>query len=226
MVEPLSQRGSTKPSLSTLLVEAIEARIAELHAGLPAKVVKFNGSKQTCDVQPLLVRVILNEDQEEVQERYPQITSVPIIYPNGGGWSLLFPLKPGNIVFLTFAERSLDRWLESDDGQEIDPEHTRKHDISDAVCVPGIRTRTKPITNLSAIGENCRLGFEGGDPAIVLKPDGTIEIGEGATESLILGDKLVAAIQAHTHPSALGPTGPPINAPDFDATKSPKGKVK
>ena len=227
MVESLTQRGLTSPTLAELLVEAIEAARAEHHQGLPAKVVKFDGDKQSCDVQPLLLRVILDEDQKEVKERYPQITNVPINYPNGGGWSLIFPLKPDDTVYLAFSERSLDRWLESDPGQEIDPEHARKHDLSDAVCVPGIRVRKNAIKALASIGDNCRIGRDDGtDPAIVLKVDGTIEIGEDATEALVLGDNLNTALSALTVPTAFGPSGPPINAGTFGQHLSPKGKVK
>ncbi|GHH66666.1 phage tail protein [Streptosporangium violaceochromogenes] len=36
-----------------------------------------------------------------------------------------------------------------------------------------------------------------------------IDLGGGATEPLVLGNALLAAFNAHTHPSAAGPTGPP-----------------
>jgi len=37
-----------------------------------------------------------------------------------------------------------------------------------------------------------------------------IDLGGGATEPLVLGNQLLAAFNAHTHPSAAGPTGPPV----------------
>lgn len=226
----LTQAGSTKPSLAELLIEAINARIAELHTGLPAQVVAFDEDAQTCDVQPLLLHAIVGEDGARDTERYPQISNVPIHYPSAGGWSLIFPLKPDDIVFLTFAERSIDRWLESSGDREIDPEHSRKHDLSDAVCIPGIRPRRKPIEALATLGDDCRLGWNDGDPAIVLKPDGTIEIGEGATESLLLGETLIGLLTGHTHTfvgvgaGLPGETLPTLT--NFDAAKSEKGKVK
>jgi len=222
----MSQTPIFSPSTAEMIVQAIESRMCELHTGLPAKVVAFDPLKQTCDVQPLLLRVVLDEDGEPREESIPQITSVPVFYPSAGGWSLIFPLDPGDIVFLAFAERSIDTWMESLPGIEVDPVQSRKHDLSDAICIPGIRPRTTPITDLATLGANCRLGFEGGDPAIVLKPDGTIEIGEGATEALLLGDTLVAALKAHTHPTAFGSSGAPSNALDFDAALSPNGRVK
>lgn len=213
------------PSTAELITRAIESRLLELHTGLPAKVVSFDPSTQTCSVQPLLLRVVV-VDGEFVEERLPQITSVPVVYPSAGGWSLIFPLLPDDLVFLTFAERSLDAWMDAEPGLEVDPVQTRKHDLSDAICVPGLRPRTKPNADLPGLGSNLRLGFEGGDPAIVLKTDGTIEIGEGATERLVLGDILHGLLSAHTHGTAFGASGPPNNAAQFESFLSPKGRVK
>ena len=214
------------PSMAEVIVQAIETRLADLHTGLPAKVISFDPDKGTCVVQPLLLRFIIDENGDEQEERLPQISNVPVRYPGGGGWFLIFPLKPDNIVFLSFIERSIDTWMEADAGADVDPVHTRKHDLSDAICIPSMRPRTKPIKDLASLGDNCRLGFEGGDPAIVLKPDGTIEIGEGATEALVLGGVLNTNLSAITVPTAFGPSGTPINAGSFGDHLSEKGKVK
>lgn len=218
------------PSLAELITQAIESRLAELHTGLPAKVISFDASKQICNVQPLLLRVIILEDGSLEEQSLPQITNVPVHFPSAGGWSLIFPLKRDDIVFLTFAERSLDKWMEADPGQEVDPVETHKHDLSDAICIPGIRPRTDPIADLAGLGDACRLGFDGGDPAIVLRSDGTIEIGEGATESLLLGETLIAALAGHTHPfTGLAPGVAGVTSPtaqDFNSAKSEKAKIK
>lgn len=38
----------------------------------------------------------------------------------------------------------------------------------------------------------------------------SIELGAGATEPLVLGNALLQAFNAHTHPSSAGPTGIPV----------------
>lgn len=247
MTEGLTRRNSTSPTMSEVIVEAIYARMADLHTGLPAKVVTFDEVNQACDVQPLLLRAILNDDDERITEEIPQITNVPIHYPSGGGWSLIFPLVVDDIVFLTFAERSMDRWLDGAPGQQIDPEHARRHDLTDAVCIPGIRPRTSPIAELATVGSNCRLGRDTGGPAVLLKPDGTIEIGAssgtiiiqpdgtiklgpGATQPLLLGEVLIGLLASHTHPFVgVLPLAPGVTLPTttvFDPAKSAKGKVE
>lgn len=49
----------------------------------------------------------------------------------------------------------------------------------------------------------------------VVVESGSIALGSGATEPALLGDTFLKLFAAHTHPSAMGPTGtplPPINA--------------
>jgi uncharacterized protein involved in type VI secretion and phage assembly len=41
----------------------------------------------------------------------------------------------------------------------------------------------------------------------------TVQLGEGAMEPAILGRTFAAIFDAHTHPTAFGPSGPPIPAP-------------
>jgi hypothetical protein len=47
---------------------------------------------------------------------------------------------------------------------------------------------------------------------VMLRSD-TIQLGEGATEPAILGRTFAAIFDAHTHPTALGPSGPPLPVP-------------
>lgn len=44
----------------------------------------------------------------------------------------------------------------------------------------------------------------------VIINSGTIELGEGATEKLILGDTFLEFFNTHTHPTAVGPSGVPV----------------
>ncbi len=47
---------------------------------------------------------------------------------------------------------------------------------------------------------------------VMLRSD-TVTLGEGATEPAILGRAFATVFDAHTHPTALGPSGPPIPVP-------------
>ena len=59
-----------------------------------------------------------------------------------------------------------------------------------------------------------------GDLEVEMTPE-TIKIGgPGATQPFVRGTDMHAAIIAHTHPTGVGPSGPPINSADFAATLS------
>jgi hypothetical protein len=47
---------------------------------------------------------------------------------------------------------------------------------------------------------------------VMLRSD-TVQLGEGAMEPAILGRAFAAIFDAHTHPTALGPSGPPLPVP-------------
>lgn len=47
---------------------------------------------------------------------------------------------------------------------------------------------------------------------VMLRSD-TVALGEGASEPAILGRAFASTFDAHTHPTALGPSGPPIPVP-------------
>lgn len=48
----------------------------------------------------------------------------------------------------------------------------------------------------------------GQDGSVVVTAD-TIKLGAGATEKVVLGDKLMQLFNQHTHPTGVGPSGPP-----------------
>lgn len=47
---------------------------------------------------------------------------------------------------------------------------------------------------------------------VMLRSD-TVQLGEGATEPAILGRAFASIFDAHTHPTAMGPSGPPLPVP-------------
>ncbi len=47
---------------------------------------------------------------------------------------------------------------------------------------------------------------------VMLRAD-TVSLGEGATEPAILGNMFASIFDSHTHPTAMGPSGPPLPVP-------------
>ena len=190
-----------------IIREAIEDALFDLHTGLPAKVIEFHAETGTCDVQPLIKRKYLDADISDL----PIVHEVPVQYPCGGGWAITFPLEKDDVVYLAFAERSLDRWKNAPMPESVDPVDASLHPLTGAIAIPGVRPKTAPLLGLAQGG--LRIGKENGGVEIVITSDERIVVkgadvligSASATKRVALEDlltehnKLVAAFNAHIH---------------------------
>lgn len=160
---------SREPDELTALQAIIAAELAEIQTAMPAKVERYQHDPPMVDVTPVLKRVFLDDDDQEVEVEYPVITNVPVAFPRGGGFTATWPLKKGDPVWLVFASRSLDSYLETDGTQLVDPQDARRHDISDAIAIPagGTYKNAQP-----AHAEDVVVGFENGTVELHIQPNG------------------------------------------------------
>ncbi len=213
---------SISPVLARVIRQAIAQAMKTFHVGLPAKVVGYDASKRTCNVQPLLKRVILTPEFEEQEISYPQISGVPVWYPGGNGFHMRWPLKFGDIVFLIFADRSLETWKKAEEGKEVDPVEDRAHDLKDAVAMAVLRP---PSSEHPEVRDTFVIGNEDGSVEIELDtnkltmraPNIDVAAGAEADAFMVRGDDLqqwmqnvIIAFASHTHSvPALGTSGTP-----------------
>lgn len=187
----------TPPSLAAVIVEAIEAALYDLHTGLPARVIAFDVSTQSIVAQIVHKRVFIDIDGTLQVVDLPPITNVPVIFPGGGGWEMNWPLAPGDLVYLNFAERSLDEFLDGDGSLNIEPFHRRRHDLSDAVAMASFPTRRKAQQSAHAV--NLRIGRADGSVQLELTPNSahliasTIALGAATGGAAIgrVGDRIL-----------------------------------
>jgi hypothetical protein len=154
----------------------MDSRLQDLHTAMPCEVRKFDATKQTVDVQPLIKNVVVDGTGSEIVERYPLIRSVPVCWPRCGDFVVVFPLAVGDVVTVVFHEWSIDRYLES--GREEAPADLERHGLSGAAAYPG-----GPYPAAATVGETIDgliIGNDGG-AVIRIKDDGTIEIGASAS---------------------------------------------
>lgn len=188
---------------------------------MPGRVESYDVALQVADVKPQLLRVARDEDGERVPEDLPVIPSVPVIFPGGGGHFITFPIATGDFGMLLFGEYAIDRWRVA--GEAVDPGDERRHGLSGAVFLPGLRTRAG--TNADADGTNLALGKEGGFVLHVAGndlelPAGSIEFAARADRVLSELEKIVDAFNAHTHVTPSGTSEKPL--PLLDAPLEPK----
>lgn len=185
------------PSLAGVL-NAFKAQIfADLKVSCPAKVESFDAATQTVDVAPQIKDFYENEEGERIAVAIPIIRAVPLVFPGSGGMRITFPISRGDTVLLVFSDRALGEWISN--GGDITPSDDRRHHITDAVAIPGIRAKSAAWSHDSAaltIGSN----------------DGAEEWVATAQRVLTELNKIVNAFNTHTHPvsgvATLVPTAP------------------
>ena len=130
------------------------------------------------------------------------VTGVPVVFPMGAFGGVTFPVQVGDTVLLVCSSSSLDAWL-AGNGGEVDPQDDRRHDLSDAIAIPGLRATPLPsgTTDTAATvvnGATVRLGSSNAAGAVVV---------QSALDTL--GAALVTAITALT---AVSPGGAALQA--------------
>lgn len=135
---------SRTPSLPEIF-EAYGKVIGQnLRVALPATVTRFDAATQAADVQPLLLLPLTDDDNVRTTERLPVIPNVPVVFPRGSGFHLVFPLAVGDNVLVVFCDQSLDQW-KAKGGTDVDPVDNRRHTDSGAVCYPGAYPSTGAV---------------------------------------------------------------------------------
>jgi len=126
------------PDFVDALDALIQTHLADVRVALPAKVIEYDASKQKISAQPLIRQKHVKEDATNEVERLPVITNVPVCFPGAGAYAITFPISKGDTVLLVFSDSSIDKWLSV--GGDVDPNDYRKHSLSDAIAIPGLRS--------------------------------------------------------------------------------------
>jgi len=216
-------------SLQEVLAAHADAVRLSINTAIPARVTKYDASKQRVDAQPLVKLRRVAEDGAIVADVLPVVPAVPVLFPGAGRWRFTFPITSDTTGLLIFSQASLDKWLVR--GGLVDPEDDRRFDLTDGVFIPGLHDFGHPLK--SAPIDRLTIGDDEG-VQIHIEP-GKIKIGSNSSielEKAVLGDTLwnyltsvnpltglVAWLASHTHPIPAGassaPTNPPPSPSDF-----------
>jgi hypothetical protein len=96
----------------------------------------------------------VNADGTETVSDYPELKDVPVVFPNGGGFTLTFPISEGDECLLFFNDREIDNWVIN--GTGYPPTTGRLHDLADAVAFVGVRSNPNAIGNISTTAAQIR----------------------------------------------------------------------
>lgn len=189
-------------TLSDNIKQGIENRLKDLHTSMPGIIVEFDAATQLAKVQPAVKRIFKQERTEQVllvPTALPVLINVPVIFPRGGGFSLTFPVQPGDECLIEFCERCIDDWHET--GEVKKPTSKRFHSLSDATCFVGLSSRPNKVPNYSA--EDVQLKKDNGDVSITLKANNNLEL---STIASMIATCETATINASSVASIIAPT--------------------
>jgi len=200
----------------------MEARLAGINTSIPGVVNKYDSSKNLATVKPTVKRRLVSGEYVAL----PEIVNVPVLFLQGGGASITFPIEKGDPVLIIFAQRSLDEWLSGDGTGDVEPSTSRKHDISDAIAIPGLLPSLKPAAGFSVQFKGASVTLTPtGRVKITSAPTGGVEFGNGVEELLSLLIQTLEALSKTQVATGIGPQ-PLTTAQQFSTIKTSVQKLK
>lgn len=180
-----------KPNPPTLLalLETLERQILkEMNCVRIGQVQSFNpggvGVAPTAIVRIAQQQVTsIAPDGTKTLAEYPLLVNVPVWFTGGGGYTATFPIRENDECIILFNDRNQETWLQVGAGQA--PPTGRVHDLSDAICLVGLRSNPRALAGISTTAMQVRSDNYTG-------PTGTgecIEIGPGKIQ--IIADEVV-----------------------------------
>lgn len=162
--------GSDQPELAEVIERALATAFRRAPRALPAKVVKWDASKQKADCKVLIKQAYFDEEDNRQVESIAVISGVPVMFAGSGTARTITPISDGSLTIggakipattglLIWCDRSMDKWL-SGEGREVDPEFDHQNGFSDAVFIPGLNPFGAPLEDVPT--DYMSIGFDGG----------------------------------------------------------------
>jgi len=134
-------------SLQEALRVAFDGERANLWTALPGIIQSFDPVTQTCTIQPAIKALLTSPAGVRSWVQLPLLVDCPVHFPEGGGYSLTFPVALGDEALVVFSSRSIDAWWASGNVDIQSP--LRMHDLSDGMVFVGFSSKPKVISGIS-----------------------------------------------------------------------------
>lgn len=179
---------SGTPTQAEVIRRIIDSRILDMQISMPGRIETYYPDTQTADVTPVIKRPLFTEDDDLVHEALPVVPNVQVLFPRGGGYSITWPLSPGDHVELVFQTYSTAQWRQS--GLVSEPGDLRHAHLANAFAIPGVAPNAGALDAAQA----------GLNALVIEGPD--IRLGKDATEFVALSNLVHTELAAIA--SALG----------------------
>lgn len=149
---------------------------------LPARIISWNPDTNRAQIEIMYQMTMTSGEMHQLSAP----AEVPVQFPGGGGFILVFPLKEGSLGWIKAADRDMSLFLQSYD---VQPGNTpRIHCFEDGVFIPDVMHAFK-MSN----GEGISIQTVDGANAVTVTKDSAIMKVGAATLTLTSG-KLVSSV--------------------------------
>lgn len=222
-----TQSVSATPTTAEVIRVAMEAMLLGKFKCRPGRIESYDAVRQVANVKPMLKRRIAAAGGQELVEPMQVVSEVPVVFPRSRDFFISFPLAAGDYVLLVGVDQSIDAFVSSQVGTDVDPDDFRWWDATDVVALPGFWPFAAALSDASA--SNMVLGKDDGGVQVHITSANKVEVklgGGSAAQSAAIAEKLETLygglktiFDAHIHPTPVGPTSPTATpAPGWDST--------
>lgn len=126
---------------------ALQGLQASMWTALPCIIDSFDAATQTCTARPAIQARQQAQDSSFSWITLSLLVDVPVVFPGGGGFTLTFPVQPGDEALVVFSSRCIDAWFQS--GKVSPQAELRMHDPSDGFAFVGVKSAPRVIGAVS-----------------------------------------------------------------------------
>jgi hypothetical protein len=123
--------------------------LSDMHTCMPGVVTKFTiddvNKTVRASVQPALKRLYKGDEEARL---LAICQDIPVVFIGPKDFALTYKLTEGDECALFFSERAMATWLQ--EGGTVEPENSRKFDLSDAFCLAGLRSNLYPVEDIQS----------------------------------------------------------------------------
>jgi hypothetical protein len=126
-----------EPTLDKVIQSFIDKSLYQTHTCLPGIIESIDMATKKADIRVAIKTRNINEQNAK---ELPLLVDVPVTFYQTSNTIISVPVKKGDDCLVLFNERSLDIWktntVTNIDQRIVDPKDPRKHNLSDAFCIP------------------------------------------------------------------------------------------
>jgi hypothetical protein len=149
----------TTPSLAEVIRRAVRKAVLALHTAMPGKVVSYNATANTADVQPLVKWQDFLPGQLRSVFEMPVLPDVLVCHPRSSGRGMHLPLAAGDLVLLIFCSRSLVGWRSGSATRVADPGRAfTPTPLDAAIAIPLMTHDSAPLAGGIVAGDTVNIG--------------------------------------------------------------------